>query len=309
MNRLKAILTVAFLLLAGVNLTNAQSLGDLLGKLGGTSQGSGSQNNNGGNILTNLLEGVFSSSNITVADLAGEWTANGPAVCFQGDNFLKKAGGIAAATAIETKLNPYYQKYGLNGAKLTVDKEGNFTLAVKMLTLKGVITPSEGEDKGVFDFNFTALGMTLGSVTTYVQKTSNSLDVMFDATKIKNLLTTLSKYTKSNLIKSVGGILGSYDGLCVGFSMDRTGNAPSTNGSTDDGSGSEGSRLLDILSGAMSGNGTKATNNSNNANTNSGNSNTNAASSSNSNASADDNAKKAGKTILNVLKNKKNKNK
>lgn len=306
MNKLKAIITATLILFAGVNLTNAQSLGDLLGKIGGamggSTSGSDSKGNNGGNILSNLLEGVFSSSNITVADLAGEWTANGPAVCFQGDNFLKKAGGIAAASAIETKLNPYYQKYGLNGAKLTVDKEGNFTLAVKMLTLKGTITPTQGADKGVFDFNFTALGMPLGSVTTYVQKTSNSIDVMFDATKIKNLLTTLSKYTKSTLIKSVGGILGSYDGLCVGFSMDHTGNAPSVNGGNDDSTGSNSSSIFDALSGALSGNGAKATNNSNNSN----NSNTSSSSSS-SNASADDNAKKAGQSILNILKNKKTK--
>lgn len=307
MNKLKAIITATLILFAGVNLTNAQSLGDLLGKIGGAMGGSSSNSeskgNNGGNLLSNLLEGVFSSSNITVADLAGEWTANGPAVCFQGDNFLKKAGGIAAASAIETKLNPYYQKYGLNGAKLAVDKEGNFTLAVKMLTLKGTITPTQGADKGVFDFNFTALGMTLGSVTTYVQKTSNSLDVMFDATKIKNLLTTLSKYTKSNLIKSVGGILGSYDGLCVGFSMDRTGNAPSVNGESNDSTASGSGSLLDALSGALTGSGTKAnnSNSSNNSNTNAG------SSSSNSNASADDNAKKAGQSILNILKNKKKK--
>ena len=59
----------------------------------------------GGGALGNIVEGVFTKSDLTVADLEGEWTSTGSAVTFQSDNFLKKAGGTAAAGAVESKLD------------------------------------------------------------------------------------------------------------------------------------------------------------------------------------------------------------
>lgn len=230
MKKIKAIILAAVIAAAGVNTANAQSLSDILGKLGnmtGTSQSnnteekSGSSSSSGlGGALGNLLEGVFSSSNISVADLAGTWTSSGPAVSFQGDNFLKKAGGVAAAAAIESKLDPYFTQYGLKGAQLTVDNNGKFTLTVKKIKLTGTIT--ETSEKGVFNFNFQAFGaIKIGSMKTYIQKSYNSMDVMFDATKMMQLMTTLGKITNMSTINAITSILNSYDGLCVGFKMSK----------------------------------------------------------------------------------------
>ena len=200
----KFIFLAAFLTIFGINSSKAQGLGDILG--GGL-----------GNTLGNIIEGVFSSSNITIADMEGEWTSTGPAVCFQGEGFLKKAGGIAAAAAVETKLAPYYEQYGLNNATLTVNADGTFTLACKMIKLNGTITQAAGAEPGVFEFNFTALGIKLATVTTYVEKTSRSMDVMFDATKLKKLLTAVSQFSGIKVVQALSSILDSYDGLCVGF--------------------------------------------------------------------------------------------
>lgn len=218
MRTVKKIATAAFMAVLSVNMLHAQGLGDLLGGLlGGQQSGQTTGNNGTGDTLSNLLEGVFSSSNITVADMEGEWTADGPAVCFQSEGFLKQAGGQAAAAAVETKLAPYYEKYGLTDAKLTVIKDGTFTLTTGKLTLKGNITAAPGQEKGVFLFNFSILGQNLMNVTTYVQKTSKSMDVMFDATKLKMLVTAVAKFTGIKLAQTLGSILESYDGLCIGF--------------------------------------------------------------------------------------------
>lgn len=215
----KLIFLAAFLTIFGINSSKAQGLGDILG--GGL-----------GNTLGNIIEGVFSSSNITIADMEGEWTSTGPAVCFQGEGFLKKAGGIAAAAAVETKLAPYYEQYGLNNATLTVNADGTFTLACKMIKLNGTITQAAGAEPGVFEFNFTALGIKLATVTTYVEKTSRSMDVMFDATKLKKLLTAVSQFSGIKIVQALSSILDSYDGLCVGFhfSGGKTQNDNSSNG-------------------------------------------------------------------------------
>ncbi len=219
MRIIKKIALAAIISIMSVNMTQAQGLGDLLGGLlGGQQSGQTSQGSNGlGGTLGNLLEGVFSSSNITVADMEGEWEADGPAVCFQSEGFLKQAGGKAAAAAIETKLAPYYEQYGLTNAKLTVNQDGTFTLVTGKITLKGNITAAEGKEKGVFMFNFSVLGRNLMSLPTYVQKTSKSMDVMFDATKFKKLISAVAQFTGIKLAQTLGSLLDSYDGLCVGF--------------------------------------------------------------------------------------------
>lgn len=203
------------LTILGSNQANSQGLSGLLkGSLGET--------------ISNFVEGVFSSSDLTIEDLAGEWKATGPAVCFQSDDMLKKAGGIAVASAIETKISPYFDKYGLNNASLVVDKDGKFTLTTsKLPKLSGNITSVPGGQKGVFNFNFTAMGMTLSSVTTYVQKSSGSMDIMFDASKLKTLLNMVSKFSGISVVQTVTGILDSYNGLCVGLSFKGTPTSPS----------------------------------------------------------------------------------
>lgn len=237
----KFIFLAAFLTIFGINSSKAQGLGDILG--GGL-----------GNTLGNIIEGVFSSSNITIADMEGEWTSTGPAVCFQGEGFLKKAGGIAAAAAVETKLAPYYEQYGLNNATLTVNADGTFTLACKMIKLNGTITQAAGAEPGVFEFNFTALGIKLATVTTYVEKTSRSMDVMFDATKLKKLLTAVSQFSGIKVVQALSSILDSYDGLCVGFHF--------SGGKTQNDNSSNGFSLGSILNGL----GTNKTNTTNKTN-------------------------------------------
>lgn len=257
--KIKRLTAIAVLMtILGLNTTKAQSLGDLLG--GGL-----------GNTIGNMLEGVFSSSDITIADMQGEWTSTGPAVCFQGEGFLKKAGGVAAAAAIETKLQPYYDQYGLKDAKLTIDAQGNFTLVCKMIKMNGTITQPAGAEPGVFEFNFTALGMKLASVTTYVQKTSSSMDVMFDATKLKKLLSAIAQFTGIKTVQALTQILDSYDGLCVGFHFSATGNQQNSTGS--------GFNLGNIFGGNSN---SKSNTNSNSKSNSKSNSNSNSKSNSNS---------------------------
>ncbi len=191
---------------------NAFKLSDLLAGLSG-------------NTVTDFIEGVFSTSDITVADMAGEWTVDGSAVAFQSENFLKKAGGVAAATAAKEKLDPYFKKYGLTGGVFTIETDGTFSYRMKRMTVHGTIVK---EKDGNFTFHFTALGaLNIGSMTAYVQKTSQSLDIMFDATQLKSIMDIAAKFTGSKLASAAVSILNSYDGMCVGFRTHRTGNAQS----------------------------------------------------------------------------------
>ena len=209
MKLLRKLVLVTLMLSVCSNLTNAQSISDILGKLGG---------GNTAGTIGSIVEGVLSKSDLQVSDLVGNWKSTGPAVTFKSDNLLKKAGGAAVASSIENKLSGYYSKLGLNGAVLTVNKDGTFQLSIKSIKLSGTIELAEGEDKGVFLFNFKALGkVNLGKVKTYIQKTSVSMDVMFDASKLLTILQAVGNNVSS--LSSITSLLSSYDGLCVGFAM------------------------------------------------------------------------------------------
>lgn len=216
---------------------NAQSLSDILGGLGG--------NSNVGNVLGNVIEGVFTKTNLSVSDLVGSYQAQGPAVTFKSENLLQKAGGIAGAATIESKLNPYYEKYGLNGMTLTVDQDANFTMKIKALSLKGTITKNDGD--GTFDFNFNVAGIKLGKFTAYIEKSGSNLKLMFDATKLKSFISTVASLTGNSMVSAVGSILDSYDGACIGWKMVST--SSSTDNSSSGSSGGLGS-LKDILKGS-----------------------------------------------------------
>lgn len=182
-----------------------------------------------GGAIGNVLEGVFTKTDLTVADLVGEWTSTGSAVSFQSDNFLKKAGGSAAAGVVESKLDDYYQKFGLTGAVLTVQPDSTFTLTIKKLPIKGTLSV---KSKGVFNFNFSAGGMIkLGSMAAYVEKTPTGLNVMFDADKIKKIMTLAASISGSKMVSSADQLLKQYDGICIGFKM--KGQNSSTGTSTD----------------------------------------------------------------------------
>lgn len=199
-----------------------------------------------GDMLGNMLQGVFSKSDLSVYDVCGQWTSNGSAVSFQSDNFLQKAGGTAAAGMIENKINPYFEKLGLNNAVLTIEADSTFTLKAKKFTLNGTIT-SNGD--GTFQFNFKAFKkISLGSVKTYVQKSGNNMDVMFDAKKLKSLISGIAKISGVSIAKTAASLLDSYDGLCVGFSMTKTGDVEMPAGYNNSGSG-----LGGLLNGVLGG--------------------------------------------------------
>lgn len=203
------------------SVANSTSSPDLTNILGGA-----------GGALGNMLEGVFTKTDLTVQDIAGEWTATGSAVSFQSDNFLKKAGGSAAAGAVENQLDNYYKKFGLTGAELNIDNDGNFTLTIKKIPLKGTVTVKE---KGEFNFNFSAGGiMSLGKMTAYVEKTPTGLNVMFDADKIKNIMSLAASLSGSKMVSTADQLLKQYDGICIGFKMTgKAANSSTGNSATD----------------------------------------------------------------------------
>lgn len=180
--------------------------------------------------VEDMIDGVFSTTNIEIQDLAGEWTSIGSAVSFQSENFLNKAGGIAAASTIESKVNPYFEKFGLTGAVFSIQTDGSFSLKTKKITLTGVFTKT---DDGNFIVSFNSLGRLLGDIKTYIQKTSSSMDIMFDASKLQSIVSAVASLSKIKTVETLSGVLNSYDGICIGFKLENNNKTINNSSSSD----------------------------------------------------------------------------
>lgn len=202
------------------SVTPAATTDNPLSGLGNLLGGSSKDNNSGsdlGSIIGGVLGNVLGTDKISPERLVGTWNYSGPAVCFQSENFLQKAGGAAMAATIENKLSGYYDKFGLNKVTLTVDEQQNFQLNLGILKTSGTITV---ENEDVY-FNFTALGaISLGKMKTYVTMTGNNqMSLMFDVSKLLKIMSAVGSVTNSSTVKTATTFLNSYDGLCAGFKL------------------------------------------------------------------------------------------
>ena len=103
--------------------------------------------------VENIVNGVIGTSDISIADIEGSWSYKAPAVAFESEDLLKKAGGSAMATTIENKLSPYYQKFGMNNIVMTFNSDSTFVMQFKKGKLTGKLT-KEGDD---FYLNYDSL--------------------------------------------------------------------------------------------------------------------------------------------------------
>lgn len=223
---MKRIFVAALAAIALCCNVSAQNLGDLLRGLAGgkdstatTTQENAGQSN-GGNILGALgstLGNIIATDKFKAEDLVGTWNYKAPAVAFQSENILKKAGGAAAATTIENKLAPYYSKLGLTRTTITVDNDLNFTMKFGVVSLSGKVSK---DDKNQLVFAFSAFGkVSLGKMTASATKVGDTLNLTFDATKMIQLLTKVSGVLHNQTLDGITKLLSSYDGIYMGFKL------------------------------------------------------------------------------------------
>ena len=169
-------------------------------------------------LIGGLINKATSSTNFTVDDLKGTWLYDSPAVSFESDNVLKNIGGAGAAAAVETKLAPYYQKLGFTKTTLTVSEDHSFSLKLGLLILKGTVEKDESGEGLVFSFN--AIGnKTLGKVKANASKSADTLNLTFDATRLIQVLTTISSKLNIKSLNTLSTLLNSYEGIYIGFKM------------------------------------------------------------------------------------------
>jgi len=150
----------------------------------------------------------------------GEWKYTGPAVSFKSDNALKNLGGAAAGTAIESKLEPYYRKLGLQNMTFTVGADSTFVMKVKKVTLKGTIVYG---DKGECVLQLHGIGKIAGGkFNAKWQVVGNTLSLTLDVSKLVELVSKIAAVSGKSSLTTLSKVLESYDGVYAGFRFDKS---------------------------------------------------------------------------------------
>ena len=209
------------IVLALLTALPAMASGDLKDLLNSVTSGKSSSDNNSNPLgsLGSVISSLTASSSFELADLQGTWDYQSPAVTFQSDNVIQKAGGAAAASTIEGKMAPYYEKAGITSLQLTVDAENNFTMKLKRGSLKGTVSKDE---QGNLEFNFSAFGkIKLGKVSAFATKSGNTLNLTFDVSKLISIVKSVSSVSGISSLNTISSLLSSYDGIYAGFKLNR----------------------------------------------------------------------------------------
>ena len=186
--------------------------GILSAVLGGNSNSSSSA---GSSIINGILNNVIGSGTFSKQDLcAHTWKYRKPGCAFTSENLLAQAGGEIAANKVEEKLSEYYSKFGFSSSNtyFTFKTDGTFAAKIDGKSWQGNYT---------FDEKTHAIQMKglLLSMSGYATKTTNGISLLFDQTKLLNLIKTMGALKGSSTLSVIGTIANNYDGMRVGFEM------------------------------------------------------------------------------------------
>ena len=166
--------------------------------------------------LGNILSSVIGLDKITQESLIGTWKYNGPGCAFTSENLLAKAGGEIAASKIEEQLSAQYSKLGMSASNTYIQfkEDGTFAAKIKGKAWNGSYTFDETQSQ------IQLKGLLL-NMTGYVKKETNGISVLFESKKLLSLVQTLSSLSGNSQLSTIGEISKSYDGVRIGFDLNK----------------------------------------------------------------------------------------
>ena len=169
-----------------------------------------------GSSVGNILQSVLGLDKVTKANLIGTWTYSQPGCAFTSEKLLAQAGGEIVASNVKTKLQPTFQKVGINASntQVTFNQDGTFSAKVAGKAWSGTYTYDEKTCK------ITMSGLLL-NINCYAKLNVNGIGLLFEGKKLLTMMQTMSALAggQNGTLNTIGDIASSYDGLRVGFDM------------------------------------------------------------------------------------------
>ena len=144
--------------------------------------------------------------------IVGTWEYSEPAIVFESDNLLTKAGAGLAANKIEDKLQEQLSKFGINpGAfSITFNADGTFTE-----------TFGEKKFNGKWKVEDSQLHLVFGkkSIPINTQLSGKKLMFVTDATKLLDLVKAVGSKSTNSTISTVTTLMKGVDGMQAGLTL------------------------------------------------------------------------------------------
>lgn len=148
-------------------------------------------------------------------DMTGTWSYNGSAVEFESENLLMQAGGVAAASVAENKLNEQLTKVGIKAGQMsfTFNADSTFTSTVGKRTMNGTYSYNAETQQVSLKY------LKLINLNAKVNCSTESMELLFNSDKLLKLLAFIGSKSNSTALKTVSSLAESYDGMMVGFEL------------------------------------------------------------------------------------------
>ena len=164
-------------------------------------------------ILGSVLGQFYDTTTKTA--LVGKWTYDEPAIQFESENLLKKAGGVVASQNVADKITPYFETLGFKPGSISLELREDNTCTY---TLGG-----QSFD-GTYDFDDANKKLTLKTPffplpAAYLSIVNDQLAVTYDASKLLNLVQMVGQFSNQPTLSAVSTLANSYDGMKTGFTF------------------------------------------------------------------------------------------
>lgn len=129
---------------------------------------------------------------------------------------LAKAGGEVAAAQIKEKLASHYSKLGFNSSNtyITFNADGTFAAKIDGKSMNGNYTYDESTAQ------IKLQGLLL-NFTAYAKRNADGIGILFESKKILTIIQTMASMSTNETVGAIGNISKNYDGVRVGFDLQK----------------------------------------------------------------------------------------
>ncbi|MBO5080933.1 MAG: DUF4923 family protein [Bacteroidaceae bacterium] len=167
-------------------------------------------------ILSGVVKNVVGDKATTETSLIGTWVYVAPDCQLKGDDVLKNIGGDAAGAEVEKKMQPIYEKAGLNTIQYTFNEDKTCSYTIKGRKVEGTY---------VFDPEAKTVTIKAGKLgmktTANIVTLGDNMSFVFDADKILSVVKSITGATSSlnNSASTVNKLLEQFNGMMIGFEL------------------------------------------------------------------------------------------
>lgn len=163
--------------------------------------------------IVSLFKNLIGTAKVDGSSLKGYWSYESPAVVFESENLLKKAGGSLITSTAEKTLQKYLRKIGFEEGKVSISFDGDesYTMQIGTKSINGTYTVADNE------ITLQRTGLLSQPIKANLALQGNEMQITFKADKLLEFLTKISSLTENSTLNLIGNIAGGYDGMQLGF--------------------------------------------------------------------------------------------